>query len=675
MLNFLKKHKYSIRVLFDYNLIIILVVLALYFTVPTIMNYLPETINTQFDVMMSFISYRQQYLIIMMLFLIITNPILLILLKSIFKLENEISTNDDWKENKELISKVRKDCYKIPYTIFLIQLSIAVIVVLVILVTTGSHDWLMIIKVSLLVLTFDVLATVMSFILSKRVFTKILVTLPYDENNKWFRISLKSKMLMLILPMLLMALLFTSLVGYTRISYEKGNILHDAYEKFLFDISEKSQDGLTDEQINNELNNIEFINKNHNRVIIYEDETYKSIDDKGVTDFIIKYTLQISNKYDGKIMDSYGKDIQGVMKRVYNVDKQQYCYIGVIYDLSSPGALAFLLVSSMLFFILNFIVLRSVSNEITNGVTMSLERLQEISENRNDYTKSKHSLKVISNDEMGELAIVFNKIQELTNEYINEIHDGQETLMEKDRLASLGQLMGGIAHNLKTPIMSISGNLQGLQDLITEYNVSVGDPEVTTDDHKAIANDMQELVDKTRIHLSYMSDVITAVKGQAVQLDSSETQIFGALEVASRIEILMKHELKSALVEMKVNVEEEAKTGYIKGDINSLVQVLNNLVQNAIYASKDAENKVIYFDISKQDNKICFKVQDNGCGIPQNIQEKLFKEMVTTKGKNGTGLGLYMSYSTIRGKFNGTFEFESKEGEGTTFYIKIPVSQ
>ena len=480
---------------------------------------------------------------------------------------------------------------------------------------------------------------------------------------------------MLILPMLLMALLFTSLVGYTRISYEKGNILHDAYEKFLFDISEKSQDGLTDEQINNELNNIEFINKNHNRVIIYEDETYKSIDDKGVTDFIIKYTLQISNKYDGKIMDSYGKDIQGVMKRVYNVDKQQYCYIGVIYDLSSPGALAFLLVSSMLFFILNFIVLRSVSNEITNGVTMSLERLQEISENRNDYTKSKHSLKVISNDEMGELAIVFNKIQELTNEYINEIHDGQETLMEKDRLASLGQLIGGIAHNLKTPIMSISGNLQGFQDLITEYNVSVGDPEVTTDDHKAIANDMQELVDKTRIHLSYMSDVITAVKGQAVQLDSSETQIFGPLEVASRIEILMKHELKSALVEMKVNVEEEAKTGYIKGDINSLVQVLNNLVQNAIYASKDAENKVIYFDISKQDNKICFKVQDNGCGIPQNIQEKLFKEMVTTKGKNGTGLGLYMSYSTIRGKFNGTFEFESKEGEGTTFYIKIPVSQ
>ena len=60
--------------------------------------------------------------------------------------------------------------------------------------------------------------------------------------------------------------------------------------------------------------------------------------------------------------------------------------------------------------------------------------------------------------------------------------------------------------------------------------------------------------------------------------------------------------------------------------------------------------------------------------MKEEVQNKLFKEMITTKGKNGTGLGLYMSYSTIKGKFNGDLKFESKEGKGTTFTITIPIT-
>jgi signal transduction histidine kinase len=59
-------------------------------------------------------------------------------------------------------------------------------------------------------------------------------------------------------------------------------------------------------------------------------------------------------------------------------------------------------------------------------------------------------------------------------------------------------------------------------------------------------------------------------------------------------------------------------------------------------------------------------------GIPEDIQQKLFKEMVTTKGTMGNGLGLYMSYATIKGRFGGDLWFESEYGKGTTFYISIP---
>lgn len=97
---------------------------------------------------------------------------------------------------------------------------------------------------------------------------------------------------------------------------------------------------------------------------------------------------------------------------------------------------------------------------------------------------------------MADLILAFNKIQDITRNYVDQIHDNQNMLMERERLASLGQLIGGIAHNLKTPIMSISGAAEGLTDLVKEYEASVGDPEVTVQDHHDIAKDMKDWIEK-----------------------------------------------------------------------------------------------------------------------------------------------------------------------------------
>ena len=81
-------------------------------------------------------------------------------------------------------------------------------------------------------------------------------------------------------------------------------------------------------------------------------------------------------------------------------------------------------------------------------------------------------------------------------------------------------------------------------------------------------------------------------------------------------------------------------------------------------------NKINY--IYKEKDNLIFKIQDFAGGLPSTVKSKLFKEMVTTKGKNGTGLGLFMSYSNIRAHFNGDIRFDSRKGKGTTFYIEIP---
>lgn len=257
-------------------------------------------------------------------------------------------------------------------------------------------------------------------------------------------------------------------------------------------------------------------------------------------------------------------------------------------------------------------------------------------------------------------------------EDMETIKNNQDILMEREHLASLGQLIGGIAHNLKTPIMSISGAAEGLTDLVKEYDSSIDDPEVNSQDHHDIAKDMSEWIVKIKEYTEYMSDIITAVKGQAVTLSETENISFDIDELVKRVDILMKHELKNALIYMNVQMNAPKNTK-INGDINSLVQVINNMISNAIQAYNGKTEQNIDLILNKSDGNLIISVRDYGCGLPQKVQDKLFKEMITTKGKNGTGLGLYMSYSTIKAHFNGNITFESKEGEGTTFSIILPL--
>ena len=252
------------------------------------------------------------------------------------------------------------------------------------------------------------------------------------------------------------------------------------------------------------------------------------------------------------------------------------------------------------------------------------------------------------------------------------IQNNQNMLIERERLASLGQMVGGIAHSLKTPIFSVSGGVTELTDLVKEFDDSIGNPTVNNQDMHDIAKDMYTWLQKIRNQISYMSEVITTVKGQAVNLSGDDSVEFTINELFNHTKILMKHELQSALVTLNVINKVDDNT-ILKGNINSLVQVLNNLISNAIQAYKKEPNKSIDLLAEIKNNDILIKVKDYGPGIPESIKDKLFKEMITTKGKEGTGLGIFMSYSMIKAKFNGDMRFESSEN-GTEFIIYLPIN-
>ncbi|MDQ2087620.1 HAMP domain-containing sensor histidine kinase [Herbivorax sp. ANBcel31] len=243
-----------------------------------------------------------------------------------------------------------------------------------------------------------------------------------------------------------------------------------------------------------------------------------------------------------------------------------------------------------------------------------------------------------------------------------------DVILERERLAHLGEVTAGVVHNLKTPVMSISGSLEALKELVDEYERSIGDGDVTDEDHYEIAREMRDYILKSKPYCSYISDIITTVKDQAAKRNSSENESFTIEDMMKRVEILMGYVLKKSSCRINIKMD---KTFQIKGDINELVQAMNNFISNSIESYKGDAGKIDIL-IDKEDDMVKFKITDYGSGIPENIRKKLLKNVITTKGKKGTGIGVYMSYYIIRHKFNGSMKIESSEGKGTTIYINIP---
>lgn len=331
---------------------------------------------------------------------------------------------------------------------------------------------------------------------------------------------------------------------------------------------------------------------------------------------------------------------------------------------------------------IRFLQQRKISEQVVEKISKSIKKANSTEKTvsfEQQFVKIKKYFRIeitpinSDNNSLGTLFLLKDITQH--KEDMETIKNNQDILMERERLAGLGQLIGGIAHNLKTPIMSIAGATQGLENLIKEYDESIDDPLVNSQDHHDIARDMEEWIPKIRAHLEYMSDIITTVKGQAVaSLSTDDTEEFTVAELIKRVNILMKHELKNAYIYLNVLMKID-ENQIIHGNVNVLVQVVNNMISNAIQAYAGKHDQNIQLEISNIDNYINISITDFAGGLPKEVQDRLFKEMVTTKGKNGTGLGLYMSYSNIKAHFGGDITYQTEDGKGTTFNILIPMNK
>lgn len=654
----------KLRIYSKLLLLEVAVIVLMRFLVPVLSNYPPYSEAIDFQLKIEVLTHDQQYILLGIFALLLQTFFIKIFFSDIFKYIKKDPKDVTIKETEQ----VRLQCYKIPKKLFFVQ-TVLLGIVLCMLFSMVQISIILCIKFLLIYFSFFTASWVISMVLIRSDLNAIIES-TYTINKNVTSFGKKTKfyknLLLNLIPFFIFIMITISLLGYSKVTEQNGENGYYYYKQAMNDID---FDNETLETISTKLDNIPLRNSSDYYFIIGSNEKKFSSNSGNATNFFIEYANEFLDQTDGRVYEYYGVEEQGYAKRITLQDSSSVL-IGFKYTTTNVEIMTYFVGISIAAIIVYIIILLIWTKNISKNISEISNRLTEISKKDNVINES--PLPLLSNDELGDLTIAFNKIQHLTQEYITQIKDTQESLMESERLSSLGQLIGGIAHNLKTPIMSIAGAAEGLNDLIKEYDSSIDDPTVNSQDHHEIASDMSTWIEKIKNYTEYMSDIITAVKGQTVVMSNEDDINFTISELVKRVTILMKHELKNAIINLNTDIKVDENLT-LNGDVNNLVQVINNMISNAIQAYNGKENESIEFTITKDSKNIIFSIEDHAGGLPDKVTDKLFKEMITTKGKNGTGLGLYMSYSTIKAHFNGNITFDTKKGKGTKFNIYIPM--
>ena len=239
---------------------------------------------------------------------------------------------------------------------------------------------------------------------------------------------------------------------------------------------------------------------------------------------------------------------------------------------------------------------------------------------------------------------------------LTELKETQIQLINSEKMASLGQLVAGVAHEINTPLGSINSNNGILNKLIKRMPA---DKNLET---------MLKINEIDKEAIKRISQIVQSLK-KFVRLDESELQFADInKEIDLTLEII-KHETKNKI---KI-IKNYSELPQIKCYPNILNQVFMNLLVNACQSIETDGEINITTEFS--DGFLTVKIKDNGTGIDESIKDKIFTAGTTTKKIGiGTGLGLAISQKIIQ-KHNGTISFTSEKGKGTEFILKIPQMQ
>lgn len=329
----------------------------------------------------------------------------------------------------------------------------------------------------------------------------------------------------------------------------------------------------------------------------------------------------------------------------------------------------------------------TLTEEVKNDLLKAVKKVKsdlEISEFKLERTeKVKRTTAILLEETIEELEQKRKAIEETNDaltKSLEELKAAQAQLIQSEKMASLGELTAGIAHEIQNPLNFVNNFSEVSKELLEEMKEELD--KGNADDANAIAADVIQNLEKI-LHHGKRADGIVKGMLQHSRSSSGVKDLTDINALADEYLRLAYHGLrakdKTFNAAMKTDYDESI--GLIKIMPQDLGRVILNLITNAFYSVTERKNNgeagyepVVSVSTNKINENIEISVKDNGTGISQKVLDKIFQPFFTTKptGK-GTGLGLSLSYDIVKAH-GGELKVETKEGEGSTFIISIPTN-
>ncbi len=326
----------------------------------------------------------------------------------------------------------------------------------------------------------------------------------------------------------------------------------------------------------------------------------------------------------------------------------EYAYLNVSYFLSEQGfdqeisnfIVTIINLNAFIFLIAGIVAL-IIANRITRSFSFISDRMSDV-----NLGKVNEAIVWNRNDEIGQLVAEYNKM-------VNKLEDSAAALAKSEREDAWREMARQVAHEIKNPLTPMKLSLQYLQRAIT------GDAPNVKELSSNVAQTLVEQID----HLSQIAGEF----GQFANIGSPKKEIFDSNE-----SIRVVTQLHATGDNLHLEWKGWPQPLLIFADRTQINRLFTNLLQNAIQAVPKERKPHIVVESSLISNRVLVMVSDNGDGIPEEMRSSIFTPNFTTK-TSGTGLGLAMCKGIVE-QVRGQIWFETKTGEGTTFYVEIPLA-
>ena len=265
---------------------------------------------------------------------------------------------------------------------------------------------------------------------------------------------------------------------------------------------------------------------------------------------------------------------------------------------------------------------------------------------------------------------------------LSALKQTQNQLIQKEKLASLGELTAGIAHEIQNPLNFVNNFSELSVDLAKDLNDEIHKPDIDKEYVEELLMDLTSNQEKINHHGKRASSIVKGMLEHS-RASTGERELTDINALADEYLRLSYHGMrakdKNFNADYKTDFDENLpRINVIPQDIG---RVLLNLINNAFYAVKapqppkgESFTPSVIVSTQRADNQIIITVKDNGNGIPENIKAKIFQPFFTTKPTGeGTGLGLSLAYDIVTKGHGGELKVETKEGEGSIFQILLPI--